>query len=179
MSEFPPPWDSWQFRVSLPPYGARNIASLGFRILTRSNILTSSITDTICKNGNQWQEPEGFQLQQNPYNTDTNPSSTKLLEFKQNYSQFIWCPILALTVWEHVSWKAYQHHLSWKDNGEDNGKSSFFGKVPHILNPSTTAVRGLEFSSTSHLEFYILFGGLQGSWGWFVFKEKGIYSEQK
>lgn len=32
----------------------------------------------------------------------------------------------------------------------------FSGRVLHISNPSMTALRRLEFSSASHLEFYIL-----------------------
>lgn len=48
-----------------------------------------------------------------------------------------------------------------------------------------TALKGLEFSSSSHLEFYILFiqmprvlEVLGFCLGFFGFKRKGIYSEQ-
>lgn len=45
---------------------------LSFRIMTHSNILTSSVTDPVCKSGNRDdKDPERFQLQENPCTTDT------------------------------------------------------------------------------------------------------------
>lgn len=48
---------------------------LSFRIVTHSNILTSSTTDPVSQSGNKNdKDPEGFQLQENPSTIDTDQS---------------------------------------------------------------------------------------------------------
>lgn len=64
---------SWQLKMSLPPYGHR---TTWYQNQTHSNILTSAITDPVCKSSSNRdnKDPEGFQLQENPCTTDSDQS---------------------------------------------------------------------------------------------------------
>lgn len=62
---------SWQLSL----YHHTDTVQLSFGIMTHNNILTSSITDPVCKSGNRDDKvPEGFQLQESPCTTDTDQS---------------------------------------------------------------------------------------------------------
>lgn len=86
-------------------YHHMDTVQLGFRIMTHSNILSSSVTDPICVSGNRDEkDPERLQLQENPCTTHNwHWSIFKLWKFKHNYSQLIWCKILVLPVFQSMS----------------------------------------------------------------------------
>lgn len=53
-------------------YYHMDTVQLSFRIMTHSNILTSPVSDPVCKSGNtDDKDPEGFQLLENPCTIDT------------------------------------------------------------------------------------------------------------